>query len=133
MPNLASGLACSPDSPLISSLALDILRIVATLSDVDERLRASAFAYLDRLGGRDGLVTRTQLEAFAFEGTRVPLIARQRGIWKPGFMDAALSILTTYVGPNERPPYDDALGEDGYPRYKWQGVDPLAYDNVALR
>lgn len=108
-----------------------MLRAVAT--DLDARIRAAAFSYLDRAGAREVPVDRPTLEAFVFEGVRVPLLARQRGIWKPRFLDAALSVLTTYVGPNERPPYDDEMGADGYPRYKWRGADPSAYDNVALR
>jgi putative restriction endonuclease len=74
--------------------------------DLDERLRSAAFAYLDRLvGGPSGLVTRGQLEDFVFEGQRMPLVNRQQGIRKPAILTAALSILTTYVAPNETPPY----------------------------
>lgn len=76
---------------------------------------------------------RADLEAFTFEGRRVPLIARQRGIWKPRHLHAALSILTTYSPDPSRRPYEDELGPDGYLRYKWQGTDPLAFDNAALR
>lgn len=102
--------------------------------DVDDALRAAAFAYLDGIREHSGgLVTREQLEAFEFRGQRVPLIPRQRGIWKPGWLECALSIVTTFTPPNQRPPYEDEVGADGYPRYKWRGTDPLAYDNVALR
>jgi putative restriction endonuclease len=48
-------------------------------------------------------------------------------------LPAALSIRTTYAARPEDQPYEDALGADGYFRYKWQGTDPDAYDNVALR
>jgi putative restriction endonuclease len=106
---------------------------VATPVDVDDSLRSAAFAYLDVLGARDGLVTRSQLEAFTFDGRQLRLIAPRQGIWKPKFLRAPLSIFTTYVGPNEIPPYDDAIGADSYPRYKWRGSDPDAYDNAALR
>jgi len=102
--------------------------------DFEGRLRAAAFAYLDEISGRSGgPVTRQQLEAFIFEGRRVPLIARQRGIWKPAELRAALSILTTYSPNPEARPYEDEPGPDGFPRYKWRGLDPLAFDNVALR
>jgi putative restriction endonuclease len=103
-------------------------------ADLDARLRTQAFAYLnqiDRAGA--GLVTREQLEAFTFEGQRVPLIARQRGIHKIARLPAALSILTTYSPRPELRPYDDEVGPDGYLRYKWRGTDPDLYDNRALR
>jgi len=103
-------------------------------ADLDERLRWSAFAYLrsatDRAGG---LVTRPELESFVFEGRPVRLIGPQQGIWRPRFLEAALSILTTYVRPGEVPPYHDEEGPDGYPRYKWRGTDPHHPDNVGLR
>lgn len=103
-------------------------------TDLDARLRAAAFAYLDEIIRRSGgLVTRGQLEAFTFEGTRVPLIARQRGIWKPRELEGALSILTTYSPRPELRPYEDEPGPDGYLRYKWRGDDPEHYDNRALR
>lgn len=103
-------------------------------ADLDVRLRTRAFAYIDevsRLGA--GLVTRDQLEAFTFEGQRVPLIARQRGIHKIADLPAALSILTTYSPTPEARPYEDEVGPDGYLRYKWRGADPDLYDNRALR
>lgn len=97
-------------------------------------IRATAFAYLDEILTRaGGFVSRQQLEAFTFEGRRVPLIARQRGIWKPREFESALSILTTYSPSPEQRPYEDEPGPDGYPRYKWRGNDPSHYDNQALR
>ena len=103
-------------------------------TDFEERFRAAAFAHLESLARRSGgLVRREQLEAFVFEDRRVPLIARQRGIWKPSGFVAALSFTTTFAARPDRRPYDDSVGPDGYPRYKWQGTNPLDYDNVALR
>src|SRR6266567_1045812 len=104
-------------------------------TDLDERIRAAAFAYLDTLTARSGgPVTRAELESFVFEGQRVRLIAAQQGIWKPRFLDAALSILTTYVPPGQVPPYEDQeMGADNYPRYKWRGTDRSHPDNVGLR
>ena len=103
-------------------------------AEFDDDLRAAAFAYLEglrRLTG--GLVSRADLAGFAFKGAAVRLIAVQQGIWKPSWLDCALSILTAYSpSPNLRP-YEDDIGPDGYPRYKWRGDDPNAYDNVALR
>ena len=46
---------------------------------------------------------------------------------------SAISILTTYRQRPEDRPYEDDIGPDGYPRYKWQGTDPQASDNIALR
>lgn len=103
-------------------------------ADLDARLRERAFAYLNAVtlqGG--GLVTREQLEAFTFEGRRVPLIARQRGIHKISELPAPLSILTTYSPSPDLRPYEDEVGPDGYLRYKWRGTDPNLYDNRALR
>ena len=103
-------------------------------ADLDDAVRAAAFAWLDDVTARaGGLVTRTKLEAFEFQSRRVPLIARQRGIQKVAWLECALSIMTTYTPPGQPPPYEDELGADGYPRYKWRGTDAFAYDNVALR
>jgi putative restriction endonuclease len=56
-----------------------------------------------------------------------------RGIRVVEGLPAALTILTTYAARPEDRPYEDDIGEDFYPRYKWQGKDPSAYDNVSLR
>lgn len=102
--------------------------------ELDARFRAAAFAYVrGLLDAHGGLVTRQQLEAFEFEGRRAPLIERQRGIRKISWLDAAISILTTYVSDPRKAPYEDAVGADSHFRYKWQGTDPNAFDNRALR
>jgi putative restriction endonuclease len=102
--------------------------------DLDDRFRAAALAYVSnqsaRLGGRVGLA---ELESFNFEGRRVPLIHRQRGIRKVPWLEAAVSIMTTFAPRPDMRPYDDGVGPDGYQRYKWRGNDPLAWDNIALR
>jgi len=103
-------------------------------ADLDDRLRAAAFAYLDRLRERHGdHISYRDLEAFRFEGRRVSLIQRMRGIRVISGLDGALSILTTYRARPEDRPYEDAEGPDGYLRYKWRGTDPEAFDNKALR
>ena len=105
-----------------------------TAGDIDAAFRSSAFAYLNQITARSGgLVTRAQLEEFEFDGRSAPLIERQRGIRKVGWLDAAISILTTFVRDPTKAPYDDRIGEDGYPRYKWRGFDGTTYDNRALR
>ncbi len=57
----------------------------------------------------------------------------QTGIRKLREYDAALTILTTYrLRPEDRP-YEDNIGADNYPRYKWRGTDAEHADNLALR
>jgi putative restriction endonuclease len=104
------------------------------VTEFEERVRAGAFAYLGELALRSGSLIRwQQLMEFSFEGARFPLVSSARGIWVPRGFGAALSILTVYRARPEDRPYDDREGPDGYPRYKWQGTDPRARDNVALR
>lgn len=74
-----------------------------------------------------------ELAEFRFDGDRVPLIDRQRGIRKPAALDSALSIRTAYTPVGQRPPYEDTEGPDGLLRYKYRGNDPLHPDNAALR
>ena len=102
--------------------------------DVDARLRAAAFAYLDQLRLRhpDEGLRSADINAFTFEGRAQRLIV-QTGIWKPAGLEAALSIRTTYTPPTEMPPYADDIGEDGLIRYKYRGSDPNHSDNRALR
>jgi putative restriction endonuclease len=58
---------------------------------------------------------------------------RGRGIHKPRQLSAALSITTAFTSFGKQPPYDDTFGEDGYPRYKYEGIDPNLATNRALR
>ena len=73
------------------------------------------------------------LAGFEYEGERVPLMDRQRGIRKPAGFEAALAIRTTFTPPTQLPPYADAIGGDGLQRYKYRGNDPQHPENVALR
>lgn len=84
---------------------------------------------------RQGLETvrYDELADFSFEGQRVPLMDRQRGIRKPAVLDAALSFRTTFTPPGQVPPYHDTEGADGRQRYKYRGDDPAHPENVALR
>ncbi|SCE69825.1 HNH endonuclease [Micromonospora mirobrigensis] len=100
----------------------------------DSRLRSAAAQWLtERSQIHQELVTRDELEEFVFEGARIPLIDRQRGIRKPAILDAALSIKTTFTKPGQPPPYEDREGPDGLLRYKYRGSDPDHPENVALR
>jgi putative restriction endonuclease len=58
---------------------------------------------------------------------------RGKGINKPRQLDTALSITTAYRGPNSQRPYEDSIGEDGYPRYKYESTDPNLSTNRAMR
>ncbi|MER7542742.1 HNH endonuclease [Actinomadura sp.] len=100
--------------------------------DFDGRLRRAAMAWLDRRCTPDNpVVHRHELLSFTFEGQRYPLIDNQLGIRKPKNLTAALSILTTYTSDGQRAPYEDALGDDGFLRYKYQG-NPQHYTNKGL-
>ncbi|MDA8347074.1 MAG: HNH endonuclease signature motif containing protein [Thermaerobacter sp.] len=79
------------------------------------------------------LLRYEDVASFTFEGRRIPLMPTQQGIRKPAHMSAALSIRTTFTPPGEAPPYEDAMGKDGLPRYKYRGTDPQHHENVALR
>lgn len=73
------------------------------------------------------------LATFAYQGTHIPLMDRQRGIRKPRGFNAALSIRTVYTPPGQEPPYADAAGPDGLIRYKYRGQNPDHPENQALR
>ncbi len=83
-------------------------------------------------------MTRGQMtEGFQFEGERVPFANRARGIWKParlGAQGAALSITTASIRRGVTPRYDDQIGsDDDWFEYRYQGNDPRASDNRAVR
>ena len=104
------------------------------IADEDDELRAAAFAFLRRLTNESGgVVSRQDLRRFVFKGRQTSLEQHMRGIRPLEGHPAALSILTTYSARPEDRPYEDDIGEDGYPRYKWQGVSPTAADNLAVR
>jgi putative restriction endonuclease len=104
------------------------------VADLDDELRAAAIAYLDGISGGSGThVALRDLESFTFNGRRLSLIQRMRGIRKVSGFEAALSFMTTYAPRLDLRPYADDVGPDGYPRYKWRGTDPNFYDNVAMR
>lgn len=83
----------------------------------------------------DGLdpVPSAELADFEFEGMRIPLRDRQRGIRKPSVLPAALSITTVYRTEGATRPYEDGIGADGLIRYKWRGEDGGHPENRALR
>jgi putative restriction endonuclease len=103
--------------------------VVLEEEDLDARLRVSAMAWLRTPQG----IRHDRLTEFRFEGTRVPLLNLQRGIWKPARLDAALTIRTVFRNKADERPYDDVPGPEGLLRYKWMGLDSNASDNRAVR
>jgi putative restriction endonuclease len=107
--------------------------------DLDWRLRLAALDAVRRAtSASGGTMTRDQMTAgFEFEGERVPLALKARGIWKParlGREGAALSITTASVRSGVTPRYDDSnISSDGWFEYRYQGTDPMAPDNRAVR
>jgi len=100
-------------------------------SEAERAVRDAAMRWLDARPGER--VDYSWLTTFEYEGERIPLIDRQRGIRKPAGMSAALAVRTTYTHPGKTPPYLDAIGPDGRQRYMYRGDDPQHPENVALR
>lgn len=100
-------------------------------TDLERAIRDAAMVWLDARPGDQ--VDYSWLTTFEYEGERLPLMDRQRGIRKPAAMNAALAIRTTYTEPGQTPPYLDSIGDDGLQRYKYRGTDPMHPENVALR
>lgn len=94
-------------------------------------MRRAAMTWLDRRPRPQ--VDYGWLSTFEYEGQRIPLMDRQRGIRKPAGMAEALAIRTVFTDPSKPPPYEDAIGPDGLQRYKYRGDDPFHPENVALR
>lgn len=103
-------------------------------NSADEEFRAAAITFVRDLSEKNvGLVSRPELESFTFHGNRIPLVERQKGIRKVAGLDAAISMMTTYVSDPTKRPYADEAGPDGYQRYKWQGTDRNLAANRSLR
>lgn len=98
---------------------------------VDDDIRTAVFTWLDDqvqlYGDR---IPWSVLQSFEHVGRRTALIT-QRGIrWQSGH--PALTFNTTFSADPSRAPYADRIGQDGLPRYKYQGNDPTRPDNVAM-
>ncbi len=99
-------------------------------------VREAMFSHLDALVARsgDGNLSWEQTAEFSVAGEKYAMRqTRGRGIHKPRMLDAALSITTAFTGFGKQAPYEDYMGEDGYPRYKYEGSDPELATNRALR
>ncbi|WP_212754406.1 HNH endonuclease [Nakamurella aerolata] len=100
----------------------------------DLELRVAAMDWLARrtADGCDALST-DEIADFEFQGVAFRLMDRQLGIRKPKELVAALSIRTVWRRNEQVRPYDDAVGADGFLRYKWRGKDGNHFENRALR
>jgi putative restriction endonuclease len=100
----------------------------------EETIREQAIAWVQRrIAIGEGRFHHSELGAVPLASGARRLKSVQRGIWKPEHMRSALSITTTFTPQGKQRPYDDAEGPDSLLRYKWQGQDPAAADNRALR
>lgn len=92
--------------------------------------------HLDELmeGAVNGNLSWEQTASFTFAGERFSVRqTRGRGINKPANLSAALTITTAFTPFGYEPPYEDSVGPDGHPRYKYEGTDPNHASNRALR
>jgi len=103
-------------------------------NDWDQKVRAAAFAFLDKKGDlTDETFDRTDLlKGFELDGQRIPIVSPQ-GIFTPAVLDRPLSISTTAPKLNEPAPYHDEITDDGKLIYRYRGTDPMHRDNVGLR
>lgn len=67
-------------------------------------------------------------EGCQLNGTQIRLIHRGQGIWKPAFLDVALSVLTAAGSP-----YADAFDSDGLLEYRYATGSGASWQNSALR
>jgi len=106
------------------------------LIDRDDEVRLAAFARCAQLmHDYGGAVAWDAIqEGFEFEGEKVYLAGKARGIHRPRQMKrGVLSIKTTKPRKGRTARYDDALVGDGYFSYAFQGNDPANHDNTSLR
>ncbi|WP_116807347.1 HNH endonuclease [Steroidobacter cummioxidans] len=114
---------------------------MVVVANDDSAIREAAFAAIRQLAEVQGDLTSADLKAgFQFQGTRVPLINPQRGIFKPQRMRYLLSIRTVFPKPGARVWYDDQRSVHGQiyqgeeqVEYAFMGTDPNAADNRWLR
>ena len=92
-------------------------------------VREAAIGWVrERAERSGGVVTRTELEAFTYQGEQIKLIDQSRGIRNPRQLLATISILSSPRGP-----YDDVETADGLLRYAYRSGDPDGSDNRKLR
>ncbi len=106
------------------------------MTDRDQEIRLAAFARCAQLmHDHGGAVTWDAVqEGFEFNGERVYLAGKARGIHRPRQMKrGVLSIKTTKPRKGRTARYDDSLVGDGYFSYAFQGDEPANHDNTCLR
>jgi putative restriction endonuclease len=132
-----AGMPLHPTDEKAGMSSLNAARCEAVImwsAEREARLRSEAIAWLTvRTQGGMNALTTDDIRDFTFEGERFRLLDRQRGITKPAGLAFALSIRTVWRPEGTERPYDDAIGGDGFIRYKWRGNDPDQADNRALR
>ena len=96
---------------------------------LEHAVRAAAFLWLDEQSAPHGDELPYDLlrAGFEFEGRRIPLVVQQ-GIYKPKVLTAALTLRTAADSP-----YDDRFEDEDTLVYRYQGSDPGAWDNRAVR
>jgi putative restriction endonuclease len=102
----------------------------------EQAVREALFLHLDSLlvESYDGNLSWEQTASFEFVGESFSIRqTRGRGINKPANLSAALSITTAFTPFGREPPYEDSVGNDGHPRYKYEGTEPAHASNRALR
>ena len=112
-----------------------------TGNNKDHQIRMAAFEHIRKLSEVHGLLTANELEpGLIFEGERISLDSRRRGIFKPRQMQFLLSIKTVFTKPGGRVWYDDQreihrkiFGSDEVVEYAFMGANPEVADNRWLR
>ncbi|MGA0569044.1 HNH endonuclease [Rathayibacter sp. KR2-224] len=78
------------------------------------------FRWLDgQLASGKWELTRAELENYSFEGERIPLLDRNRGIRNPADFTSSLTVMTSAKGH----PYEDAVLDGGMIRYSYRAQD----------
>lgn len=110
-------------------------------SDLDSRMRMEAFEQVKKLSAIHTHLPAEEIrKGFIFEGSRIPLVNPQRGIFKPKEMKFLLSIRTVFPRPRGKIWYEDQI--DIHKKifenlesidYAFMGTNPNAADNKWLR
>lgn len=107
----------------------------------DAEIRLKAFECVRELAFRHGQIPGGLLEfGFEFQGERIPLVTRPRGIFKPMSMRHLLSIKTVFPRRGRKTWYDDQnealirlFDSDDAFDYSFMGANPDATPNLLLR